>query len=107
MLAVNLGLNSLYSWIFNTKLGSRKQIACEMAHECTKRSIVMSVSVCLSLSVVHHRAKFCGGRSYCCRDIAIFHVFLVKCKNLEGGSPFIWHNIVEVTDNLITFCSVA
>jgi len=28
-----------------------------------------------------HHAKFCGDQSYCCKDIAIFRVFQVKCKN--------------------------
>jgi len=31
--------------------------------------------------VLHHYTKFCRDRSYCCRDITIFHIFLVKCKN--------------------------
>jgi len=32
-------------------------------------------------NVLHHRAKFCADRSYCCRDTAIFSVFLLKCNN--------------------------
>jgi len=31
--------------------------------------------------VLHHIAKFYGDRSYCCRDITIFHVFLLGFKN--------------------------
>ena len=30
---------------------------------------------------LHHCAQFLGDRSYCCRDIAIFAFFRVKCKN--------------------------
>jgi len=33
------------------------------------------------LTAVHHNAKFCGDRSYRYKDIAIFHIFLMKCKN--------------------------
>ena len=29
----------------------------------------------LETHVLHHHAKFCGGRSDCCRDIAIFEFF--------------------------------
>ena len=32
-------------------------------------------------TVLHHRARFCGDRSNCCKDIAIFRVFQLKCKN--------------------------
>jgi len=35
----------------------------------------------LETQVRHRCAKFCGDRSYCCRDIAIFRVFQVKSKN--------------------------
>ena len=35
----------------------------------------------LETHVLHHRAKFFRDRWYCCRDIAIFRVFQVKCKN--------------------------
>jgi len=38
-------------------------------------------TVCAS-ETLHHPAKCCGvGHSYWCRDIAIFHVFIVKYKN--------------------------
>jgi len=33
------------------------------------------------LTAMHHNAKFCGDRSYRYKDIAIFHIFLMKCKN--------------------------
>ena len=34
-----------------------------------------------ALHVVRDHFNFCGDQSYCCRGIAIFHIFLVKCKN--------------------------
>jgi len=34
----------------------------------------------LETRVLHHRVKFCGDRSCCCSDIALFRVFQVKCK---------------------------
>jgi len=35
----------------------------------------------LEIHVLCHRAKFCADRSYCCSDVAVFRVFLVKYKN--------------------------
>ena len=32
----------------------------------------------------HHHDKFYGDRSYCCRDIATFRVFGVKCTSSLG-----------------------
>jgi len=40
--------------------------------------------------VLHHRAEFYGDRrrSYRCTDIAVFHVFPVKCRNSLDDSRF-------------------
>jgi len=35
----------------------------------------------LERHVLHHHAKFYGDRSYCCKDVAFFRVFLVECKH--------------------------
>jgi len=44
--------------------------------------LIFFTGCALDRHVLHHREKFCGDRSYCCGDIAIYRVFfLAKCKN--------------------------
>jgi len=44
--------------------------------------LIFFTGCALDRHVLHHREKFCGDRSYCFGDIAIYRVFfLAKCKN--------------------------